>query len=52
MIFTVSRNLKSPVMGETAADCGRPATNDGNRQADGVADAHLLLFDVEGLPEQ
>src|ERR1700730_5911566 len=33
-----------------ATDCGRPATHDGDRKGDGVSDAYLQLFDVEGLP--
>ena len=39
-----------PARRRWATDCGRPATHDGNRKGDGVADAHLQLFDVEGLP--
>jgi hypothetical protein len=33
-----------------ATDCGRPATHDGNRKGDCVADPHPWLSNVEGLP--
>ena len=34
---------------ERATECGRPATHDGNRKGDGVADVQLEFFDIEGL---